>query len=106
MYKIVIFIPEESKEELKSAMFAAGAGQFRNYDCCCFESKGRGQFRPSAKANPFIGQKEKLEYVDEYRIEMICQDKFVKEVMQAMKKAHPYEEPAYDLIKLINPEEI
>lgn len=99
MYKVIVFIPEEHKEKVKNAMFTAGAGKIGDYDCCSFEIKGMGQFRPKEGAKPFIGSKNQLEYVEEYRVEMVVQDAKISDVLKAMKESHPYEEPAYDVFK-------
>lgn len=100
MFKIVFFAPHSCKELVKTAMFAAGAGTLGNYDCCSFEVKGTGQFRPLAGSGPFIGKIDQLELVDEYRVEMLCSDAKLDAVISAMLAAHEYEEPAYDIIKL------
>jgi len=100
MYKLNYFVPQDAKEKTKEALFNVGAGQFRNYDCCCFESEGIGQFRPLDGANPYIGKHNKIEYVKEYKVEMICEDKLIKKAVKVLKEAHPYEEVAYEVIKL------
>ena len=83
-------------------MFDAGAGRLGNYDQCSFQTPGIGQFRPLKNANPAIGIVGELEVVEELKIEMICQDEFIKDSLLAMIKNHPYETPAYDIIKLID----
>ncbi|RLT99867.1 MAG: NGG1p interacting factor NIF3 [Ketobacter sp.] len=100
MYKLVFFVPEAHKEAVKQAVFASGAGKIGDYDQCCWEILGQGQFRPLAGANPFIGVTGELETVAEYRVELVCNDALIQAAVQAMKSAHPYEEPAYDVIKL------
>nr|WP_156872959.1 NGG1p interacting factor NIF3 [Ketobacter sp. MCCC 1A13808] len=100
VYKLVFFVPASHKEAVKEAVFNAGAGRIGNYDQCCWECKGSGQFRPQPGANPFIGTDKKLEFVEEFRVEMVCEDAIVKAAVTALKLAHPYEEPAYDLWKL------
>ena len=100
MYKIIVFVPLEHKDILKQSLFKAGAGKIGNYDCCCFETKGTGQFRPLSDARPFIGELDKVEYVEEVRIEMICNSQDLKNVIIALKVNHPYECPAYDIIRL------
>ena len=100
MYKLSYFVPKEAKEKTKEALFYAGAGKFNNYDCCCFESEGTGQFRALNGANPYIGTIDKIEYVKEYKVEMICEDALIKKAIEALKEAHPYEEVAYEVIKL------
>lgn len=101
-YKFVVYIPVDYTEAVKSAMFAAGAGKQGHYDCCCWQVLGKGQFRPLEGSQPFIGQESKaancIEYVDEYRVEMLCEALHVDAVKRAIKESHPYEEPAYDLI--------
>lgn len=83
-------------------MFLAGAGRIGNYDQCCWQTKGQGQFRPQADATPFLGSKGVVEYVDEYKVEMVCEDSLLVAVIEAMKASHPYEEPAYDIIQLVD----
>ena len=100
MYKISTFIPASHLELVKSAMFEAGAGRIGDYDCCCWQTLGTGQFRPLDNARPFIGQHGQIETVEEYKVEMVCTDDLVNETIQAMKDSHPYEEPAYDVWKL------
>ncbi|MEO1938173.1 MAG: NGG1p interacting factor NIF3 [Sulfurimonas sp.] len=100
MYKLSYFVPKEAKEKTKEALFNAGAGKFNNYDCCSFESEGTGQFRALNGANPYIGTIDKIEYVKEYKVEMICEDALIKKAIEALKEAHPYEEVAYEVIKL------
>ncbi|MEI8347457.1 MAG: NGG1p interacting factor NIF3 [Pseudomonadota bacterium] len=100
MYKIVVFIPDTHLEEVKTAMFAVGGGKIGNYDCCSFETSGTGQFRPLEGSDPYLGQQGTVEKVREYRLEMVCADSIIKDVARAMKGAHPYEEVAYDVIKL------
>lgn len=97
MYKLVFFVPESHAEVVKQAVFATGAGKIGNYDQCCFETPGRGQFRPLAGAHPFIGEPGGLERVDELRIELVCEDHLIREALEALRRAHPYEEPAYDV---------
>ncbi|MFW5689507.1 MAG: NGG1p interacting factor NIF3 [Spirochaetota bacterium] len=96
MYKLVVFVPESHTEQVKQAMFAAGAGRFRNYDSCSWQVAGTGQFRPLAGAEPFIGSQGEIERVPELRIEMICEDRSVGAALDALLEAHPYEEPAYE----------
>ncbi len=102
MYKIAVFIPATHLETVKEAMFAAGAGRIGDYDKCSWEVKGVGQFRPLAGANPFLGTVGAVEQVEEYKVEMVCADAHIKAVVAAMKAAHPYETPAYDVCKLVD----
>lgn len=100
MYKIAFFVPESHLEVVKEAMFAAGAGRIGNYDKCSWQVRGTGQFRPLTGANPFVGQVDVVERVEEYKVEMVCDDEVIQAVVSAMKAAHPYETPAYEVWKL------
>ncbi|WP_028299695.1 YqfO family protein [Oceanospirillum beijerinckii] len=100
MYKLAFFVPESHLESVKSAVFATGAGKIGDYDHCCRQVKGLGQFRALAGSNPFIGQQGQVETVEEYRVELVCSDALIRDAVAAMKQAHPYEEPAYDVFPL------
>ena len=82
---------------VKHAVFAVGAGKIGDYDSCCWQSKGQGQFRPLPGSQPFIGSEGGLELVDEYKVELVCENALIKSAIAALKAAHPYEEPAYDV---------
>lgn len=97
MYRISIYIPQSHVEEVKQAMFAAGAGRYQNYDCCAWQVLGSGQFRALKGSSPFIGQQMELERVAEYKVEMVCERRHIKKVVAALIRAHPYEEPAYEI---------
>lgn len=100
MLKLVFFVPKENVEQVKDAVFAAGAGKQGLYDQCCWQTLGVGQFRPLEGANPHIGSVNDVEKVEEYRVEMLCSESNIEKVIAALKAAHPYEEPAYDVIAL------
>lgn len=100
MYKICFFVPENSVETVKKALFDAGAGHIGNYDSCSWQTLGKGQFRALENSNPSIGQRGITETVDEYKVELVCDEKHIKDAIKALKDSHPYEEPAYDVIKL------
>ncbi|MFL0796873.1 MAG: YqfO family protein [Cellvibrionaceae bacterium] len=100
MYKLAFFVPESHLETVKNATFAAGAGRIGDYECCAWQTLGQGQFKPLEGSDPFIGEQGKIETVDEYRVEMVCEDGLINDAVSAMKQAHPYEEPAYDVWKL------
>lgn len=102
MLKIGFYVPCSHLEQVKAAMFAAGAGRIGNYEQCCWQCLGEGQFKPQAGSSPYIGKIDDLEKVDEYRVEMVCEDSLAGDVVASMKQAHPYEEPAYDVIALIS----
>ena len=100
MYKLVFFVPGSHLEQTKSAVFAAGAGRIGHYDQCCWQVLGQGQFRPLSGSNPYLGQYQQLEVVQEYRVEMVCADEYIREAVAALRAAHPYEEPALDVWRL------
>ncbi len=100
MYKLNYYVPTEAKDKTKEALFAIGVGKFDNYENCAFETLGRGQFKPVGEANPYIGTKNVLEYVQEYKVEMICSDDLIQKAVEVLKEAHPYEEVAYEVIRL------
>lgn len=95
--KITVFVPDEYAEEVRAAMADAGAGRFGNYDECAFAVKGEGCFRPLEGARPFIGKKGTLERAGETKIEAVCSPEAAPAVVEAIRRAHPYEEPAYDI---------
>ncbi|MFZ2288534.1 MAG: YqfO family protein [Halopseudomonas yangmingensis] len=102
MYKLVFFVPESHLEPVKQAVFDAGGGRIGNYDRCCWQVLGQGQFRPLAGSQPFLGCTGELEQVAEWRVELVCEDVEVPAMIAALRRAHPYEEPAFDLWRLEN----
>ena len=99
--KVVVFVPAEVAEKVRNAMAEKGAGRIGNYDMATFSSVGEGRFRPLEGARPVIGQVGQLEVVDEVRIETTVRRSLRDAVITAMKNAHPYEVPAFDVIELI-----
>ncbi|QHT60310.1 Nif3-like dinuclear metal center hexameric protein [Paenibacillus lycopersici] len=97
LYKLVVFVPETHHEQVLQAVWNAGAGQIGGYSHCSFNINGTGTFKPGDGAQPFIGETGRLERVHEVRIETIVPHSAHRKVVQAMLKAHPYEEVAYDL---------
>lgn len=100
--KLVVFVPLDHAEELREALGKAGAGAIGNYSHCSFSGEGEGRFLPAENAQPFIGERGKLAAVAEIRIETVFPQSIEKSVLQAMIKAHPYEEVAYDIYPLGN----
>jgi len=100
LYKLAFFVPESHLETVKTAVFATGAGRIGDYDSCCWQSLGQGQFRPLAGSQPFSGRQGEIERVSEYRVELVCADDLIRPAISALKAAHPYEEPAYDVWQL------
>ena len=101
MFKLCFYVPESHLDVVKSALFAAGAGQIGNYDSCCWQVLGQGQFRPLQGSTPFIGERDSVALVAEYRVEMLCAAPHIKAAAAALLNAHPYEEPAWDVVTLV-----
>ncbi|HUW19773.1 MAG TPA: Nif3-like dinuclear metal center hexameric protein [Sedimentisphaerales bacterium] len=99
-YKLVVFIPVEAVEKVADAVFAAGAGAIGNYSHCGFRAQGQGSFLPLEGARPAIGRRGKVEKVAEVRFETIVPAAKLGGCITAMKKAHPYETPAFDCYRL------
>ena len=101
MYQIYFYVPKESAQEVKEAMFKAGAGKIGDYAECSWECEGTGQFRALTGANPAIGKVGKLERVTEIKVEMVCSRENIKDVVKALLNSHPYEEVAYGVFKIL-----
>lgn len=101
MFQIAFYVPVSHAEKVKESMFAAGAGKLGNYDKCSFEFKGLGQFRPLADAKPYIGTTHQVETVEELKVEMICEEQYLKSAIEALKSTHPYETPAFYVLDLV-----
>lgn len=102
MYKLTVFIPDSHVEMVKTALFNAGAGQIGNYSHCCWQVLGQGQFMPLEGNHAFIGETGKIETVAEWRVEMVVEKAKIQAVIQALKSAHPYETPAYDVVAMVD----
>ncbi len=100
MYQISVYVPKAHIEKVKTALFNAGAGHLGQYDHCAWQTLGTGQFRALENSNPFIGTKGKVECVEEYKLELVCKESFIKQARQALIEAHPYEEPAYSVFEI------
>ncbi|MCP5051964.1 MAG: NGG1p interacting factor NIF3 [bacterium] len=100
MYQLTFFVPDSHAEEVKEALFKKGAGQYENYRRCSWQVPGEGQFQPMEGSNPFIGSIGSLEKVKEFRVEMICKDAILREVLAELLRVHPYDEPAYYAVKI------
>ncbi len=100
LYKLVVFVPIGHSEEVREAMCNSDAGHIDQYSDCTFSSKGTGTFKPLKGSNPYIGQIDKLEHVDEVRIETVVFESKLSETIRSMKEVHPYEEVAYDIYKV------
>ena len=100
-YKLVLYVPQNFLETVKQSLFLAGAGRQGNYEECCWQVLGTGQFKPCEGSQPFIGAKNQLEKVPEWRVEMLVDASRAKQVQQALIEAHPYEEPAYEFLACV-----
>ncbi len=104
-YKLVTFVPAERVEEVSEALFAAGAGRIGKYSSCSFRTRGTGTFFGEEGSNPAVGQSGRLEQATEVRLETVLLIDKAAEVIRALRSAHPYEEPAFDLNQLAAPPE-
>ncbi|MFZ1610426.1 MAG: Nif3-like dinuclear metal center hexameric protein [Chitinophagales bacterium] len=102
LYKLVTFAPHTNAADIRQAMFNAGAGNIGNYDECSFNTEGTGTFRGNDDSNPVIGERGITHAEPETRIEVIYPKWKEAAIMNALKKAHPYEEVAYDILPLAN----
>ena len=92
--RIDVYVPETHAEAVKQALFAAGAGGIGNYDCCCFQTVGRGQFRPLDGSSPYLGSSGRVEHVTEWKLEMIFPEEKLRVVISALRRVHPFETAA------------
>jgi dinuclear metal center YbgI/SA1388 family protein len=99
LYKLITFVPVSDVDKVAEVVHAAGAGQIGNYAKCSFRVEGTGTFLPLEGAKPAIGQKGKYEKVEEVRFETVVPAAKVAAVVAAMRKAHPYETPAFDVVR-------
>ena len=100
--KIFVTIPNENVEDVRNAVCQIGAGVIGNYTYCTYSVKGVGTFVLNEDANPHIGTKNNLEFVQEEKLEFICDINNVKNVIKAIRNSHPYDEPAIDIVPLID----
>lgn len=98
--KLVVFVPEEALEAVRSALFEAGAGRIGDYKRCSWYTLGTGTFVGGEESAPVVGERGREERVAEYRLETVYPAEREDEVVRALREAHPYEEPAFDLYPL------
>ena len=101
--KLVAFVPECDLARVQDALFAAGAGRIGEYSECSFRLEGTGTFKGSDASNPTIGERGAREEVAEWRLETVCPEPRLGDIVAALRKAHSYEEPAFDLYPLAVP---
>jgi hypothetical protein len=100
-YKLVVFVPEEALDVVRDAVFAAGAGRIGDYERCSWYAEGTGTFFGGEGTTPAIGEAGREERVPEFRLETLLPAERLEEVVAALRSAHPYEEPAYDVYPLV-----
>lgn len=100
--KFIVYVPENNSSQVRDAIFESGGGTIGNYSECSFNSRGEGTFKPGLDSNPHVGSKEARHTEKEVKIECVVPNHLVSRVVSNVKKAHPYEEVAYDLISLNN----
>jgi hypothetical protein len=99
--KLVVFVPAEALDAVRDAVFAAGAGRIGEYERCSWYTEGTGTFRALPGASPAIGEIGEEERVPELRLETVFPAERQAEVVAALRGAHPYEEPAFDVYELL-----
>ncbi len=101
--KLVVFVPREALDVVRNALFQAGAGRIGEYERCSWYAAGTGTFLAGADASPSIGERGREERVAELRLETVYPVDREADVVRALREAHPYEEPAFDLYPLVDP---
>jgi hypothetical protein len=101
--KLVVFVPPDALEAVRDALFAAGAGRIGDYERCSWYTEGTGTFLPREGADPAIGEVGAEERVPELRLETVDPEEAHEAVVAALRAAHPYEEPAFDVHALVDP---
>lgn len=99
MYMLCFLVPETHLEMVKNAIFATGAGTIGSYAQCAWQTLGEGQFMPLMGSHAFIGELDILERVPEYKVEIACETEQLQAAVAALKQAHPYETPAYHVLR-------
>jgi hypothetical protein len=101
--KLVVFVPREALDPVREALFEAGAGRIGDYTRCSWYTQGTGTFRGGEGTDPSVGESGREERVAELRLETVYPVELEAQVIAALRKAHPYEEPAFDLYELLQP---
>jgi hypothetical protein len=99
--KLVVFVPESSLDAVRDALFEAGAGRIGDYERCSWYTAGTGTFLGGDATDPSIGERGREERVAELRLETVFVAERQREVIAALRAAHPYEEPAFDVYELV-----
>ena len=101
--KLVVVVPREALDTVREALFAAGAGRIGDYQRCSWYTQGTGTFLGGETTDPTVGERGREERVAELRLETVYPEELEAEVVRALREAHPYEEPAFDLYPLAEP---
>lgn len=99
--KLVVFVPPDALDRVRDALFAAGAGRIGGYERCSWYTEGTGTFLGGEATSPAVGERGVEERVREYRLETVFPASRHDEVIAALRRAHPYEEPAFDVYPLL-----
>ena len=99
--KLVVFVPREALDAVRDAVFSAGAGRIGAYERCSWYTAGTGTFLAGGESSPSVGERGREERVNELRLETVFPDERQDEVVAALRAAHPYEEPAFDIYPLL-----
>ena len=105
MFTLWFYVPVAQVEQVKRALFDAGAGEVGRYDSCAWQTLGQGQFRPLKGAQPAVGAKGVVEVLPEYKVEMVLPKAKLKAVVRALRDTHPYEEPAFGVCEMCSLDE-
>ncbi len=100
MYILCFYAPESDVEAIKRALFDLGAGKIGYYDSCSWQTSGTGQFRPIKGSSPHIGKQNVITHIKEYKVELVCENNLITKAVNKLIEVHPYEEPAYHIIKV------
>jgi len=98
--KIQTYCPKDAVDNVRLAIGKAGGGVIGNYTYCAFLTSGHGYFLPMKDSNPTVGKQDKIEKVEEIKIEFVCERNKIKKVVDAIRKAHPYEEAPIDIFQI------
>jgi hypothetical protein len=100
--KLIVFVPREALDSVREALFAAGAGRIGDYEHCSWYTEGTGTFLGGVGTSPNVGRAGREERVNELRLETVFPAELQDEVLAALRRAHPYEEPAFDIYELLS----
>ena len=105
-FHLIVYVPLSHADAVRTALAEAGAGKIGAYDHCSFSMRGTGRFRPLAGAKPSIGTVGKIEEVEEERIEVVVLSENLPKVIRAVRKIHPYEEPAIHILPMLGESDV